>query len=85
MKIFVRSRHFYKTLAVLAVPIALQSMITVGVNMTDNIMLGTLGEVKMSGATLANNFISIFSVLLYGVWHGRQCFDQPFLGNEKYG
>ena len=33
MKIFVRSRHFYKTLAVLAVPIALQSMITVGVNM----------------------------------------------------
>ena len=47
-------------LVAFALPIALQQLITVGVNMADNIMLGQLGEAPMSGATLANNFITIF-------------------------
>ena len=39
LKLFVRDKNFYRTLLILAVPIALQSLITVGVNMMDNIML----------------------------------------------
>ena len=57
MQLFVRDRKFYRTLAAFALPIAAQSLITVGVNMADNIMLGQLGETPMSGVTLANNFI----------------------------
>lgn len=83
MKIFVRNPFFYKTLAVLAVPIALQSMITVGVNMTDNVMLGTLGEVKMSGATLANNFISIFQCCCMGFGMGASVLTSRFWGMKN--
>ena len=31
-------------MAVIAIPISLQSMITIGVNMTDTVMMGKLGE-----------------------------------------
>ena len=47
MQIFVRDRSFYKKLITIALPISLQSLITIGVNMMDNIMLGRLGEVAM--------------------------------------
>lgn len=35
---------FYKKVFWLALPIALQSLITIGVNMLDTIMVGNLGE-----------------------------------------
>ena len=51
--IFVRDKKFYTTLVAFALPIARQQLITVGVNMADNIML--------------DNFLSksyIFNVML---------------------
>ena len=35
-------------MAVIAIPISLQSMITIGVNMTDTVMVGKLGETSLS-------------------------------------
>ncbi len=66
-KIFVRDKQFYRQTAAVAIPVALQSAITVGVNMTDNVMLGSLGEIQMSGATLANQYISIFHFCCFGL------------------
>ena len=83
MKLFVRDKKFYKTLLVLAVPIALQSLITVGVNMMDNIMLGRLGEVKMSGVTLANNFISIFQCCCMGFGMGASVLTSRYWGMKN--
>ena len=42
--IFIREKQFYVKSAAIAVPIALQSLITIGVNMMDTIMLGRLNE-----------------------------------------
>ena len=38
------SIQFYKKVFVLAMPIALQSLITIGVNMLDTMMVGSLGD-----------------------------------------
>ena len=35
MNLLVKDKRFYKKMAVIAIPISLQSMITIGVNMTD--------------------------------------------------
>ena len=35
MNLLVKDKCFYKKMAVIAIPISLQSMITIGVNMTD--------------------------------------------------
>ena len=52
---------FYKRLLTIAVPVILQSLITTGVNLVDNIMLGQLTETALSASTQANQFISLFT------------------------
>ena len=44
MRLFKKEPEFYKNVFSLALPIALQSLITIGVNMLDTIMVGKLGE-----------------------------------------
>ena len=45
----------------IAVPVILQSLITTGVNLVDNIMLGQLTETALSGSTQALSLIHIFT------------------------
>ncbi|MBR6018764.1 MAG: polysaccharide biosynthesis C-terminal domain-containing protein [Lachnospiraceae bacterium] len=44
MKLFQKDSQFYKKVLILALPIALQSLIAVGVNMLDTIMVGSIGS-----------------------------------------
>ncbi|MBO4324311.1 MAG: polysaccharide biosynthesis C-terminal domain-containing protein [Lachnospiraceae bacterium] len=44
MKLFQKDPAFYKKVIILAIPIALQSLIAVGVNMLDTIMVGSIGS-----------------------------------------
>ena len=44
MKLFQKDASFYKKVLILAIPIALQSLIAVGVNMLDTIMVGSIGS-----------------------------------------
>lgn len=83
MQLFVRDKKFYRTLAAFALPIAAQQLITVGVNMADNIMLGQLGETSMSGATLANNFISLFQIMCMGFGMGASVLTSRFYGMKE--
>ena len=80
MRIFVRDKEFYRLAAGIAIPVAAQSLITIGVNMADNIMLGPLGETSMSGATLANNFINIFQICCMGLGMGASVLTSRFWG-----
>ena len=70
MQLFVRDKQFYKTTVKIAVPIVLQSMITIGVNMMDTFMVGKLGEVQLSATSLANEFINIFHIMCMGMGYG---------------
>ncbi|MCR5476744.1 MAG: MATE family efflux transporter [Lachnospiraceae bacterium] len=80
MQLLVKDREFYKKLTAFALPICAQQLITMGVNMADNIMLGQLGEVQMSGATLANNFISLFQIMCMGLGMGATVMVSRFFG-----
>ena len=83
MQIFVKDKNFYKTLCAFALPIAAQQLITVGVNMADNVMLGQLSEVPMSGATLANNFITIYQIMCMGLGMGASVLVSRFYGMKQ--
>lgn len=53
-------KQFYRSMMVIAMPIALQNLITVGVSMMDTLMLGSLGEAALSASALANQlFLSL--------------------------
>ena len=61
---------FYQNVFTLALPIALQSLVTVGVNMLDTIMVGSLPGNALFATNLANSFISIYHILCMGLGMG---------------
>ncbi len=79
-KLFVRDKGFYKTVLMLALPVVLQNMITIGVNMLDTIMLGAYGEIQLSGASLANEFISLYQILCLGIGGGAAVLTSQYWG-----
>ena len=83
MQIFVREKQFYRNVLAVGGPIAAQSLITVGGNMMDNIMLGRLGEYQMSGATLANQFINIFHICCMGLGMGASVLTSRYWGMKN--
>jgi len=63
----VKKPEFYKTLLSLAVPMALQSILSMSVGFADNIMVGQLGERAVAGVMIANQVQSILSFLVMGI------------------
>lgn len=76
----IRDRGFYKMLALLALPIALQDLIKFGLNLMDNIMVGALSEVELSAVTLANQPFFLFSMLTFGLAGGGTVLISQYYG-----
>lgn len=79
-RLIVKDKSFYKTVITLAAPIALQSMIAIGVNMLDTIMVGRLGEAQLSATSLANSFISIYHIFCMGIGMGASVLISRYWG-----
>lgn len=66
---FITSKGFYRSLAAITIPIAMQNLITQATSMMDTIMLGradTTG-VALSGSSLANQPFFILSLICFGL------------------
>ncbi len=82
-KLIAKDKSFYKTVAVVAVPIAAQSLITVGVNMMDTLMVGRVGETELSAVSLANSFINIYHILCMGLSMGASVLVARYFGMQN--
>lgn len=82
-KAYLGDKAFYTTVAKIAIPISLQSLITIGVNMMDTIMLGKLGEVAISASSLANQFIMLFQICCMGIGMGASVLTSRFWGMQN--
>ena len=72
--------HFYIRVFGLALPIAAQSLITIGVNMLDTMMVGSLGDNALSATSLANSFISVFQIFCMGLGMGASVLVSRYWG-----
>ncbi|WP_028551637.1 MATE family efflux transporter [Paenibacillus sp. UNC451MF] len=70
MGIFVRETSFYKTFFTLTLIIGLQNIITFGVNLSDNFMIGGYSESALSGVAVANQIQFVLHMLVMGVGEG---------------
>lgn len=75
-------RTFYQRLIRIAIPVILQNLITTGVNLVDNIMIGQLNEASLSGATQANQFIMLFTFGIMGISMGASVLCSRFFGAQ---
>ncbi|MCL1786804.1 MAG: MATE family efflux transporter [Defluviitaleaceae bacterium] len=67
MSWLVKKPEFYKTLLMLAIPMALQNLLSMSVGFADNIMVGQLGERAVAGVLIANQVQSILNMLVIGI------------------
>lgn len=70
MKFMVQDQAFYRSFFRLTWIIALQNVISFGVNLSDNIMLGGYSESALSGVALANQLQFLLQMLVMGVGEG---------------
>ncbi len=82
------SRHlytdpaFYKSLVAITLPIALQNVISLGVNMMDTVMLGQLGDVAIAAANLGGQPFMILNVLGFGLASGASVLIAQYWGRR---
>lgn len=59
--------NFFKNVCLLAIPVALQSMLQSSFSMIDQIMIGQLGSTQVAAVGFAGKFSSIFSVMVTAI------------------
>lgn len=73
---------FYRNVATLVIPMALQNLINVGVTAADVIMLGRVGEKVLSGASLAGQIQFIMTLIFYGITSGATVLTAQYWGKK---
>ncbi len=84
-KDYLGTPELYKKMARIAIPISLQSLITVGINLMDTIMLSSMGDAQLSAATLAGQFINLFTICCMGIGMGASVMTSRFWGMRDHG
>ena len=78
---YIGSRAFYRRVFSVAVPIIVQMGITNFVSMLDNIMVGQIGTMPMSGVSIVNGLIFVFNLCIFGASSGAGIFTAQFYGS----
>ena len=82
LKRYIGDRAFYKRVFQIAVPIIIQNGITNFVSLLDNIMVGQVGTLPMSGVSIVNQLIFVFNLCIFGASSGAGIFTAQFHGRE---
>ena len=83
MSLFVRDKSFYKSFFSLLIIISLQSLISLGVALVDNIMLGVYDETAMSGAAMANQIQFLLQMIIAGISSGVVVLGAQYWGKNE--
>ena len=78
----VDAKRFYKQLAALVIPIAIQNFITSAVGSADVLMLGYVGQSALSAVSLANQYQFILSGVFFGIASGITMLCSQYWGKK---
>ena len=76
----IKEKTFYKSFMILALSLALQNLLTYGVNMMDTVMLGRYSQDAMGGVSLCNQVQYLLQMLVVGAGEGA-----VVLGSQYWG
>ena len=80
-KRYIGDRAFYRRVLGVAVPLIIQNGITNFVSLLDNIMVGQVGTVPMSGVSIVNQLLFVFNLCIFGASSGAGIFTAQFHGS----
>ncbi|HAE41966.1 MAG TPA: MATE family efflux transporter [Clostridiales bacterium] len=79
------NRHFYRTMLTIALPIIIQHLISIGLNMVDTVMIGRLGENELAAIGIANRIYFMFAIFCFGFYSGASVFVSQYWGVKDIG
>lgn len=80
-----KDRGFYKNFFTIYIALVLQNVISLSVNLADNMMLGAYSEVSLSGVAAVNQIQFIFQQLLTAIGDGLVIFCSQYWGKKQTG
>ena len=80
---FIGDKAFYRRVMAVALPILIQNGITNFVSLLDNIMVGQVGTVQMSGVSIVNQLLFVFNLCAFGATSGAGIFTAQFHGSQN--
>ena len=84
LKRYIGSRETYIRFFAVAIPILIQNAITNFVSLLDNIMVGQVGTVPMSGVSIVNQLMFVFNLCIFGASSGAGIFTAQFHGSADH-
>ncbi len=82
LRTYLGDRDLYRRMFKIAIPISLQQLITVGINLMDTIMLSSMGDAQLSASALAGQFITLFQICCMGIGMGASVLTSRFWGMQ---
>ena len=80
-----QKKHFLKTFFSIYIVLVLQNVITLSVNLADNIMLGAYSETALAGVAAVNQIQFIYQQLLNALGDGMVIFCTQYWGRRQLG
>ena len=74
------SRTFYKKMLLIGIPVVLQNLISIGLNLIDSLMIGRLGEAEVAAVGAANQIYFVYTVTLFGFFAGAAVHTAQYWG-----
>ncbi|MBI9009215.1 MAG: MATE family efflux transporter [Tenericutes bacterium] len=84
MKSLIGDKSFYKRLIAVALPIVVQQLITSSVQLVDNIMVGSLGELAIDSVAVVNQLYFIVILVVFGVLSGAGVYTAQYYGSKDF-
>ncbi len=76
------SMPYYKRMLRIAIPTMIQNGVTNFVSMLDNIMVGQVGTLQMTGVSIVNQLLFVFNLCIFGAMSGAGIFTAQFYGKK---
>ena len=74
------NKTFYSQLVTVGIPVLMQQLIAVGLNLADTIMVGKVSSNALAAVGAANQVYFVYSVILFGIFSGAAVYTVQYWG-----
>ena len=71
---------FYKKIIAIGIPVVIQNIISIGLNLIDTLMVGLVGEEQLAAVGAANQIYFIFATACFGLYSGAAVYTAQYWG-----
>lgn len=77
-------RRFWGSVLSLAIPIAIQNLLTSSFTLVDALMVGQLGDVSLAAVGMAGQWSWFLNMVLFGICSGASVFFAQYFGDGNH-